>query len=314
MNFTNLQQLPTALHQFLQYNDYNPGGPKFDISCTKLIDSPQIAGYWKEHGRDVEEDSATRVYSAMGSGIHSRFEQANASNAAVLMEKRFLGEFAHPLDRDPFICGTPFIKSGVPIPDTSDWEKDPLIVSGQIDTYEFATRTLADLKTVSAWKLVNKDYSSFEKQLNVCALLMAMNGFEVEKLQVFALVRDFSKARASESDYPSSPIQVIDIELWDRETQEDFVAKRLELHFGEGERTCTDAERWAKPASYAVKAKGRKRALRVLPTEAKATSWMESQGKGDSIETRPATYVRCEGFCPFGKMGVCSQYNQTKEV
>jgi hypothetical protein len=143
---------------------------------------------------------------------------------------------------------------------------------------------------------------------------MSMNGFEVENLQVFALVRDWSKARASETDYPSTNIQVIDIELWPRETQEDFVAKRLDLHMGEVGRICTDSERWAKPASYAVKGKGRKRAFRVLPTMEKAESWMQSQGKGDSIETRPAQYVRCENYCPFGKMGVCDQYNNAAQA
>ena len=290
MKFTNDQQLPSALHQFLSWNDYNMGGERFDVSCTKLIDSPQIAQYWREFGREVSEDSATRLYSAMGSGIHSRFEAANASNAGVMLEKRFLGTFPHPLEG-----------------------QDPVVVSGQIDVYEFATKTLADLKTVSAWKLVNKDIKSWTQQLNICALLMQMNGFEVENLQIYALVRDWTKMRAGEKGYPNSNIQVVDIPLWSKAEQEDFVAERLNLHMGDVERICTDSERWAKPASFAVKQSGRKRALRVLPSREKAESWMQSQGKGDSIENRPATYVRCEGYCPFGKMGVCTQYNATQE-
>jgi hypothetical protein len=291
MKFTNYRGLPSALHQFLTYNDYALGAPFFNISCTKLIDSPQIAQHWRESGNLVEEDSATRVYSAMGSGIHSRFEQANASNADVLMEKRFLGTFPHPLEG-----------------------QDPLVVSGQIDTYEFATKTLADLKTVSVWKIIGQDYASFEKQLNVCALLMSMNGFEVEKLQVYALIRDWSKGRTGENEYPNSNIQVIDIKMWTRAEQEAFVAERLNLHYGEGEKVCTDAETWAKPATYAVKGKGRKRAFRLLPTLEKAESWMASQGKGDHIEERPATHVRCESYCPFGKMGVCNQYKNAAEA
>ena len=295
MRFSNDQDLPGALHQFLTYNDYNLGGPRFDISATKLQDSPQIAQLWREYGKDVEEDSATRLYSSMGSGIHSRFEAANASNADSIMEKRFLSEFPHPLDTG----GT-------------------LTVSAQIDCFEVSTKTLADLKTVSAWKLVNKDYGSFETQLNIGACLMRRNGWEVEKLQVYALCRDWSRARQSEGDYPNQPIQVIDIPLWTLEEQEEYISKRLELHYGSGEKVCTDKEMWAKPGSFAVKDKGKKRALRVLPTKEKAESWIASQGlvdkKGVSIEERPATYMRCANYCAFGKMGVCPQYNQRKET
>jgi len=290
MRFSNDQDLPGALHQFLTYNDYNLGGPKFDISATKLQDSPQIAMLWREYGKDVEEDSATRLYSTMGSGIHSRFEAANASNADVILEKRFLSEFSNPIKG-----------------------KEPLVVSAQIDCYEVETKTLADLKTVSAWKIVNKDYRSFETQLNIGACLMRRNGWEVDKLQVYALCRDWSRGRQGERDYPSQPIQIIDIPLWTLEEQEEYILERLELHYGKGEKVCTDREMWAKAGSFAVKQKGKKRALRVLPTKDKAESWIVSQGLSDkksvSIEERPATYVRCESYCAFGKMGVCPQYN-----
>ncbi len=315
MDFSNDRQFPSEVQQFLTWSDYNMGGQRFDISATKLLDSPQIAAFWKEFGKVLVEDSAGRVYASMGSGIHSRFEAANASNPDVMCEKRFMAEFPHPLDRDPFICGTPFIKSGVPIPDTSDWEKDPLVVSGQIDSYNFKTKTLADLKTVSAWKIVKQDYSSFEKQLNICALLMAKNGFTVEKLQVYALIRDWSRGRVGEKDYPNSNIQIIDIPMWDEQEQEDYITERLKLHFGDGEKTCSDSERWARPGSFAVKQTSKKRALRVLPTREKIDSWLLSQGhevgkKGISIEERPATYARCADYCSFKQW--CNQYQEDK--
>ena len=294
MRFTNDQDLPDALHQALKWNDYNSGGEQFDISATKLIDSPLIAQHWREHSRDVVEDSATRLYAFMGSGIHSRFEAANASNANVMLEKRFLWDFAHPIEGN-----------------------DPLTVSAQIDTYDFKTKTLADLKTVSAWKLVMKDYDSFEKQLNLGAYLMKQNGFEVDALQVYALCRDWSKARQNESNYPMQPIQVVDIPLWTEDEQLAYITERLELHFGEGEKSCSDKEMWKKDGSYAVKDVKKKRALRVLPTREKAENWISSQGlegkSGISIEERPASYMRCETYCAFGSMGVCAQFNNRKE-
>ena len=295
MEFTNDQGLPDALHKFLVWNDYNSGGERFDISATKLMDSPLIAQHWRDYGRDVMEDSATRLYSSMGSGIHSRFEAANASNANVLMEKRFMWDFDHPLE------------GGI-----------PLKVSAQIDVYDFKTKTLADLKTVSAWKLVMKDYASFEKQLNIGAYLMKQHGFEIERLQVYALIRDWSKARQKESNYPMQPIQVIDIDMWAEAQQLDYINERLDLHFNHfNEKECSDTEMWKKDGSYAVKDSKKKRALRVLPTREKAENWIASQGldgrSGISIEERPASFMRCDNYCAFGSMGVCAQFNNRKE-
>ena len=293
MEFTNDQELPDELHQFLQYSDYNSSGARFDISCTKLIDSPQIAQFWKAHGMAVVEDSSSRLYSSMGSGIHSRFEAANASNPDVMCEKRYSGQFPHPIEGN-----------------------DPLTLSAQIDSYNFKTKTLADLKTVSAWKILFKDYESFEKQLNICAYLMGQAGHKVEKLQIYALVRDWSRMRVTDKDYPKQPIQVIDIPMWTEYEQERFILEKLEVHYGEGEKGCTDKERWAKTRQFKVKEKGKKRALRVLQSQAKAESWIKSQGLEDKksifIDEIPAVYTRCESFCPFGKMGVCEQYNEDK--
>ena len=290
MNFSNAQGLPKALENMLTYSDYNSSGAKFDISATKLIDSPQIAGFWKEFGKDVTEDCADRLWSSAGSGIHSRLEIANASDADIICEKRFIGEEPHPVTGEP------------------------LKISAQLDVMDLTNNTIADLKTCSAWKLVMGEHSQWEAQLNVQAYLARKAGWQDDSVVIYALLRDWSKARVREDNYPNTPLQVVDIDLWSFEEQQQYVTERLALHFGDGEKQCTDAERWARPGSYAVMQKGKKRALRVLPTKEKALSWIASQGLADdskvSIEHRPATYTRCESFCPFGKMGVCQQYRE----
>ena len=62
MEFTNEKNLPDWVHKGLTHSTYNRDGIKFDISCTKLIDSPQIAELWRNHGKDVVEDSMDRVW------------------------------------------------------------------------------------------------------------------------------------------------------------------------------------------------------------------------------------------------------------
>jgi hypothetical protein len=281
MEFTNKAGLPKALANFLKYNDYNRSGARFDISATKLIDSPQVAALWKEHSKEVVEDVSDRLWSAVGSGIHSRLEVANASDPDIIMEKRFIAEIGGKM------------------------------VSAQIDVLDIPNQTLIDLKTTSAWKVVNKDFDKYEAQLNIQAHLAHMHLWEIRKIQACVICRDWSKVRSSEPNYPNTPIQIIDLPLWSLEQQRQYILDRLEVHFGEGEKVCTDEERWAKPASFAVMKKGRKSALRVLPTEAKALSWVASQGhtgKDISIVERPATYTRCESYCAVSKW--CQQHNQ----
>lgn len=283
MEFTNKADLPKPVENFLKYSDYNSSGVKFDISATRLIDSPQIAQLWSEHGKEVTEDVSDRLWSAVGSGIHKRFEDANSWDPDVIMEKRFVSEIEGKL------------------------------VSAQIDALHVSTKTLLDLKTTSAWKVVNKDYDKYEKQMQIQAYLAGLHGYEVEKLQVVIICRDWSKARSGEPNYPNTPIQIVDIPLWSKEEQERYIKERLRLHFGDGEKTCTDEDRWARPESFAIKVKGKKRALRVLPTMKSALVYAADNNLADSkfsIEERPATYTRCESYCAVSKW--CSQFNATK--
>ena len=90
MQFTNKADLPKPVENFLKFSDYNASGVKFDISATRLIDSPNIAKLWSEHGKEVSEDVSDRLWSAVGSGIHKRFEDANSWDPDVIMEKRFV--------------------------------------------------------------------------------------------------------------------------------------------------------------------------------------------------------------------------------
>lgn len=283
MKHTNKGDLPKALYNFLTYNDYNSSGAHFDISATRLIDSPQVAELWKAHGSEVEEDCSDRLWSAVGSGIHGRLEDANANDPDIIMEKRFIHEIGGKL------------------------------VSAQIDVLDLSQTcgpVLQDLKTTSAWKVVNKDFKKYEQQLNIQAYLAHNSGWDIAKIQALVICRDWSKMKSKESGYPNTPIEVVDLPLWSLKEQKEFILQRLEAHYSEGGKSCTDEDRWAKPAKFAVLKKGRSKALRILNTKEKALSWVASQGYTGpdiSIDERPAVYTRCESFCAVSKW--CSQHN-----
>jgi len=281
MKFTNKSGLPKALYNFLSYNDYNMSGQRFDISATRLIDSPQVAELYQEHKDEIEEDVLDRLWSAVGSGVHTRLEQANANDPDIIMEKRFISEIAGKL------------------------------VSAQVDVLSVSDATLIDLKTTSAWKVVNRDYEKFTAQLNVQAYLAHMSGWEIRRIQAAVVCRDWQKVRSSDAGYPNIPLQIVDLELWSLEEQLAFIKKRLMMHFGPEDKVCTDEDRWFKPGTFAVMKKNRKSALRLLPTEEKALSWAAKNGhtgKDIYIVERPATYNRCDNFCSVSKW--CKQYQQ----
>ena len=284
MDFTNEKNLPDWVAKGLSHSTYNRDGIRFDISATRLIDSPLVAAMWKEHGRDVVEDVMDRTWSAWGTATHAVFEDANKANAQVIMEKRYLHEYSGK------------------------------VVSGQIDCYEILSGVISDIKTCAAFKVVKGMYGQWENQLNVCAALMRHNGYKVEKLQVVAIIKDWSAYKSkNERNYPQDPVAVIDISLWTPETADDYIEQRLALHFGDGPKECSPEERWVRPGRWAVMKKGRKSALRLVDSDEQGKAYIAHNKLGDdesiSIVERKGQYVRCDSYCAFGRMGVCPQLN-----
>ena len=282
MNFTNKADLPRHLYNLLTYDTYNKSGAKFDLSATTLIDAMQPKRLFKEHWKDVEEDALNRLWSMVGTAVHAMLEMANANDPAIVCEKRFIHEI------------------------------DGKRISAQIDVYNNETKTLHDLKVTSAWKLVHKDFRSWTTQMNIQAALARMSGWEVNGLYIDVLCRDHAMSKASEDNYPNIPIETIEIPLWSEEQALEYIKERIKYHTAEEIEPCTDQDRWATEESYAVMKKGRKRAMRVLPTRDLALRYAAANGlaaSGFSIEHRPPIYKRCENYCSVARF--CPQFNAT---
>ena len=147
------------------------------------------------------------------------------------------------------------------------------------------------------------------------AVLMA-NGRRADKMEVVALLRDFSARDAKyDSQKPQTPVVRVEVETWTPEAAETFLHDRVAAHksarngsIGE----CSDEERWAKPDTYAVMKPGRKSALRVLPSHAEAATWGNINALGQfTIEHRPGENTRCERYCPVSLF--CDQFKQLKQ-
>jgi hypothetical protein len=150
-------------------------------------------------------------------------------------------------------------------------------------------------------------------QLNIQCELLKKNGKKAKKLQIVAILRDWSKNQARLSpEYPPLSVAVIDIPIWPSEVTEKFIIDKINMH--ESAKTslplCSKAERWAKDDVYAVMKTGQKKAVKLFASEVEAEA-VANQTPGCRVVFRPGESTRCELYCSVSKF--CDQYKQIKQ-
>lgn len=267
-HFTNLMGLPDAFVAAVTNDPYTPG--QAHISNTRLIDSPQVRMLSKKYGQYVVEDVSERVWSLLGQAVHTILERANRHG---MVEERLYME-------------------------VEGWT-----LSGAFDRMDLLDETLQDYKVCSTYK--SDGDASWERQLNVLRQLAKANGYKVERLQVIAIFRDWSKTKAQrDPTYPQAPVGVIDVPVWDDDAAMAYISERIRLHqrAEQGEEVlCTDEDRWFSGHTYALIKKGNKKATKIAATREE----LGEPQPGFFIEERRGVYRRCDGYCPVREF--CSQ-------
>ena len=277
MELTNKYNLPGPIINAIKGFDhaYQKGRGDAKISVTQLINPPLIKFLKEEHYDEIVEDASGRIWSIIGSAIHSILEHAGSAND--LTEERL----------------------AVTIDDVK--------ISGQGDLYE-ADGTLSDYKVTSVWSVKGYAKPEWISQLNVLAYLYEEAGFKVSKLQIVAILRDWSKGMSKRGgDYPKCNVKVIPIERWSRDRALEYIKERIAIHTSDDVPECTSAEKWEKPTVYAVMKAGRKSAIKLYETREEA----EKDDRGTYIETRPGSCLRCEDYCSVNKW--CPYYENKEE-
>lgn len=284
MKLTNKYNLPATIMNVIARPTYTKG--KANFSVTELLNSPQIVQLKRKHWDELEEDASDMVWSIFGSAIHGILEHGKDENHIV--EERI----------------------HLTIENTQ--------VSGAIDLQEIEEDgiVLSDYKTTSAWVVQNMK-QDWHDQLNTYAYLIEqVKKVPVKKLQIVAIVRDWSRRDAEKDGYPKAPIVVIDIPLWPLEQREQFLKDRIHKHIsavfdmeiGDELQPCTSDDMWEKETSYAVKKEGGVRAKSVHKTREEAEAALT---KGYFIEERPGERTRCQSFCQVAPF--CKQYQSYKD-
>ncbi len=264
MTITNHAGLPEPLVAAIRNDPYSSNGS--DTTVTTLLKPARAVALEKLHKAEITEDASDRLWALLGQLGHSILERGgNGQHTELRLFATVRG-----------------------------WK-----VSGQMDL--LGGNLLTDYKITSVWSCKDGLKPEWEQQLNALRWLASVNGHEVNKMQIVAIYRDWSKLEARRSlDYPRHQVQVFDVPLWNLLDAMKWLDERIAVHQAAqaGELPeCDASERWEKPTKWAVMKEGRERAVKLYETEESAEAHVLKATGNLSIQHRPGTQTRCESYC-----------------
>lgn len=275
MRITNRAGLPQAIVSAVSGDHHRSG----DYSATESIKPPKEVWLKRRHFDNIEVDASDRIWALFGKAIHYVLEKGMDKNA---LQEEYLS--AKILGKS--LTGTPD---------------------------HFIDGIITDYKLTTVWSIIYKSsYKSWEQQLNIYAFLLGLNGYEVNKLQVIALLRDWQKNKAMSHDYPDDKIQIINFDLWPKTKQRDFIEERIKLHESYKKTPddeipeCSPEDRWQTADVFAVMKEGRKSAIKLFADIDEAKVLADTDDKYYIDERRGTNkkcidYCECNQFCNFFK-------------
>jgi hypothetical protein len=238
------------------------------------------------HEDQLTEDVSDRIWSLLGQVVHGILERAEET---AIAEQRLVIE-------------------------VEGWK-----VSGQMDRFLLKEGILQDYKFTSVYKVRDGVPEEYAKQLNIYAHILRKHGKTVNKLQIVAILRDWSKNQyMREGDpYPAHQVVLLDVPLIPDEEVAAYVRERVLVHKEAASLPsdqlpeCSAEDRWAKPDVWALMKKGQKKAVRLTQSEEAAKLALEAAGPNHSIKFRPGESTRCKSYCSAAPF--CEQYKRMKK-
>ncbi len=244
-------------------------------SVTTILKDIREILLTRRHHNEIEQDVADMIWLILGTATHSVLENSKEADAEF-KEEHFVEE----------------VQNGYKL-------------SGQADLYNIETKTVTDYKTCSVWKVIYNDWEDYRKQLLMYAWAFKKMGFEVDKGEIIAIIKDHSKTKAKvDSNYPQYPVhkKVFEFSENDYEEIEEFIKNKFS-EIEQFENTpdnelplCSEESRWNDGDKYAVKKEGNKRALRVYDTLEDAEAHLK-QDESLELEIRKGEDKKCLEYC-----------------
>lgn len=299
MKITNKLNLPQpfvdAVTREYQYKDKQ-------YSVTTILKDLREILLTRRHNDEIEQDVADMIWLIFGTAVHKVLEDSKEEETEF-KEEHFVEE----------------VENGYKL-------------SGQADLYNAKEKMITDYKTCSVWKVIYNDWDDYRKQLLMYAWAFKKMGFEVEKGQIVAVIKDHSKTKAKiDSSYPQYPVYKKVFEFTDKDFEEiEIFIKDKFKEISKYENVsddelpiCSPENRFNEGNKYAVKKKTNKRALKVYDNleEAekhlsqleykvmdKKTGEIEEIRNDYEIETREGEDKKCKDYCSC--CNFCSYYKE----
>ncbi len=264
MTVTNKLGLPEPIVNAIRGDPYDSQGS--DITVTTLLKPPRAVALEKLHKAEIVEDAAERLWSLCGQIGHAILERGSKHE---LTERRLFTQIA-------------------------GWK-----VSGQADL--IPPDVLIDYKFTTVWSCKDGLKIEWLQQINMLRFLCVRNGISIQKGQIVAIYRDWSKLEARRSaDYPQSQVQLFDVPLWELVDAEKYITDRVAAHQAAQAGAlpdCLPDERWQKPTKWALMKKDRERAVKLFDSSDTAHTACDSAGPNHYVEERLGEQVRCQSYC-----------------
>lgn len=268
-----------------------------DVSVTELLNGPRIVQLANRFPDKLKKDTIDSSLPAMlGTSVHDLFErylrQYNVAHpGSYLLERRMLTVVKAHSGR-------------------------LIRIAGRFDILERGN-VLWDIKQTSTFKFVKGNVDDFEKQLNIYAYMLSLDGIKVKQVKILAVFPNWDKweRQRQGGTYPPNKMTAYEFELWPFEESKQFFEDRVNLHDAASVLPtdklpkCTDSEMWAQPTKWAVyKDKTARKASRLLTSEQEAKDYVDDMKDSALaiIKKRPGKRTRCEDWCRCAP--VCDQY------
>lgn len=244
-------------------------------SVTTILKDVREILLTRRHQNEMEQDVADMIWLILGTAVHKVLEDSQEEDTEF-KEEHFVEE----------------VENGYKL-------------SGQADLYNAKEKIVTDYKTCSVWKVIYDDWDDYKKQLLMYAWAFRKMGFEVEKGQIVAVIKDHSKTKAkTDSNYPKYPVykKIFYFTEEDYKEIENFIKDKFkeiakyETVSDDKLPVCSLEARWNDGDKYAVKKKGNKRALRVYDTLEEANNHLK-QDPNLELEIRKGTDKKCLEYC-----------------
>ena len=275
MKISNKWGVPDAILRAAQNDTYSMG--RADISVTTLIGSPRINILKKVHKDSIERDVTDEIWSLLGRGVHAILERAGDEH---VVEERLFATI------------------------------DGWVLSGAMDLQKIDANhvEIIDYKVTSTYSYTSnpEGKSEWTAQLNIYRWLVhKVKGYEVERINICAIFRDWAKRNLNNYNYPPVPIMMIELPIWDIAETERYIKRRIRLHqqaallaaMDEPLPHCTPDERWIRDEKWKVFKPGGKRALRTFNSEAEAQEFIDNYECDLTLERAGGNPIRCEHYC-----------------